>query len=593
MAKDALQTVISVTDGFSKNFILFEKRIHHSLGPLKKLEHSMERLKRVSRFDLFKQGWSDLRKNSKDFILNIRNIGQSFGYVKTAAFGVVNVLDKVASRGDDIAKTSRRLGLSVESLQKFRHAADLAGVPVESMQESLRKMAVGAVRASYGVEKESRAFKALKVSVKNADGTMKNSEQLLLDISDRFANAGLSATEKLFVANEVFGKSGSKMIELLNQGPDLLHEQFEEMVRLGLITEKDAKASEDYNDALARMRRAIEGVEVALASDLLGPMTDAVEYLTNFLKDNKEVFKKTLEPFVKSIPTIVEHATKALPGLFDAFVWLAGKVDWFVDHFGVKFPIITIITANVIAPFGLALLGIGKMMYVVGRAIAALVLRFFPMKTSVLQVSNVVEKSTQKVSVFRSGLNRLKSAGVSTAGVFKKLTSTLFRTGKSFDKVAASAQKSSVSVTKSGSSALAMSGKLLGALAALDAAGSVFEKMTDKENERYKNLSGGEKFGRVVLDVFEDLPVVGGFLKGIENLSVDKVDFSGVPRDLLAESMNFEDSDLFDAVAETKTITNNNHSTIDVNFNGFPKNTEIKRHGYKDPSFGYSMNPAF
>ena len=276
MAKDALQTVISVTDGFSKNFILFEKRIHHSLGPLKKLEHSMERLKRVSRFDLFKQGWSDLRKNSKDFILNIRNIGQSFGYIKTAAFGVVNVLDKVSSRGNDIAKTSRRLGLSVESLQKFRHAADLAGVPVESMQESMRKMAVGAVRASYGVEKESRAFKALKVSVKNADGTMKSSEQLLLDISDRFANAGLSATEKLFVANEVFGKSGSKMIELLNQGPDLLHEQFEEMVRLGLITEKDAKASEDYNDALARMRRAIEGVEVALPIWTTTPFSFAV-----------------------------------------------------------------------------------------------------------------------------------------------------------------------------------------------------------------------------------------------------------------------------------------------------------------------------
>ena len=593
MAVNGVQTFISLTDGFSKNFILFEKRIHHALMPIKKMEKSLDRLNRVSRFDLFKKGFSDFRKNSKDFILSVRNIGQSFGYVKTAVVKVADALNTVSLRGDDIAKTSRRLGLSVESLQKFRHAADLAGVPVDAMQESMRKMAVGAFRASQGVEKESKAFKALKISVKNADGSMKDNEQLILEMADRFANAGYSATEKLYIANEVFGKSGSKMIELLNQGSDALHGQFEEMVKLGLMTEEEAKASEQYNDALAKMRRAIDGIQTALAADLLGPMTEAVEYLTNFLIENKDVFKKSLEPFVKSIPVMIEHITAALPGVFEAFVKFAEWFDWFVDHLGIKFPAIAIVVANVIAPFTLALAGLGKMLFVVGRAVAAVLARFIPFGKSVNQVSVATEKTAQKTSFLRSALGKINGVGKSSIGIFRRLTSTLQKTGSGFSRMGKAANVAGANVSKTGNTAAAVSTKMVGALAAAYAVGDAFERMTDKENERYKNMSGFDKFLRVSLDVVEDVPIFGSFVKGIENLSVDKIDFG--ESEGLTSSLTDEDFELMDLVKSENKKAVQGGGRIDVNFNNFPKeHAKIKKTGFDDPTkYGFSMSPAF
>lgn len=593
MAVNGVQTFISLTDGFSKNFILFEKRIHHALMPIKKMEKSLDRLNRVSRFDLFKKGFSDFRKNSKDFILSVRNIGQSFGYVKTAVVKVADALNTVSLRGDDIAKTSRRLGLSVESLQKFRHAADLAGVPVDAMQESMRKMAVGAFRASQGVEKESKAFKALKISVKNADGSMKDNEQLILEMADRFANAGYSATEKLYIANEVFGKSGSKMIELLNQGSDALHGQFEEMVKLGLMTEEEAKASEQYNDALAKMRRAIDGIQTALAADLLGPMTEAVEYLTNFLIENKDVFKKSLEPFVKSIPVMIEHITAALPGVLEAFVKFADWFDWFVDHLGIKFPAIAIVVANVIAPFTLALAGLGKMLFVVGRAVAAVLARFIPFGKSVNQVSVATEKTAQKTSFLRSALGKINGVGKSSIGIFRRLTSTLQKTGSGFSRMGKAANVAGANVSKTGNTAAAVSTKMVGALAAAYAVGDAFERMTDKENERYKNMSGFDKFLRVSLDVVEDVPIFGSFVKGIENLSVDKIDFG--ESEGLTSSLTDEDFELMDLVKSENKKAVQGGGRIDVNFNNFPKeHAKIKKTGFDDPTkYGFSMSPAF
>ena len=593
MAVNGVQTFISLTDGFSKNFILFEKRIHHALMPIKKMEKSLDRLNRVSRFDLFKKGFSDFRKNSKDFILSVRNIGQSFGYVKTAVVKVADALNTVSLRGDDIAKTSRRLGLSVESLQKFRHAADLAGVPVDSMQESMRKMAVCAFRASQGVEKESKAFKALKISVKNADGSMKDNEQLILEMADRFANAGYSATEKLYIANEVFGKSGSKMIELLNQGSDALHGQFEEMVKLGLMTEEEAKASEQYNDALAKMRRAIDGIQTALAADLLGPMTEAVEYLTNFLIENKDVFKKSLEPFVKSIPVMIEHITAALPGVLEAFVKFADWFDWFVDHLGIKFPAIAIVVANVIAPFTLALAGLGKMLFVVGRAVAAVLARFISFGKSVNQVSVATEKTAQKTSFLRSALGKINGVGKSSIGIFRRLTSTLQKTGSGFSRMGKAANVAGANVSKTGNTAAAVSTKMVGALAAAYAVGDAFERMTDKENERYKNMSGFDKFLRVSLDVVEDVPIFGSFVKGIENLSVDKIDFG--ESEGLTSSLTDEDFELMDLVKSENKKAVQGGGRIDVNFNNFPKeHAKIKKTGFDDPTkYGFSMSPAF
>lgn len=596
----ALETMISVTDGFSAGFLAFEKRVQHATKPVENLKSVLKSFDRISGLKSFRLAFADLSKHSTAFLFNVRNIGQSFGYIGSAFKGVVSTLDKVSSRGDELAKTSERLGFTVVELQQFRYVADLAGVSSENFTKGIRKLSEASVEAAGGSKVQKEAFKALGISVKNSEGEIKSSQDLLLELSRRFVETGpkaLSASEKIFAAQKLLGKSGTELITVLNQGPDAIKAQMDELIKLGYMTEKQAKASAEYRDALDKMNVAVDNLTTSLAGDILGPMTSSVEYLTEFLSQNKSVFKEALDPFVKQIPEMAKTFAAALPDVLKVFDKVMWAVNSFVDSVGLFWPTLIIVGSGIIAPLTLSLAALGKAAVSLFKPFVSLFTLIAkikaPTEKSAVAVNKmsgaadkagaVVDKMSKKAS---KSLRRLKKDAKNTETRLNQLTVTTKKTANGFNLMGNSAVKAGTKLSSSGSKAMGVIGKMVGGLMALDAAGSFFERITD-ETERKKGV------GRIFVDTLEDLPVLGSFLKGIENLSVGKVDFgeSSVP-DLTAGMRDLDESELFRS--STKTINNNTHSTIDVNFNGFPKNTTITRRGTVDPSLlGYSMNPAF
>ena len=57
----------------------------------------------------------------------------------------------------------------------------------------------------------------LGIAVNNADGSLKPSDQLLGEIADKFQDLP-NGPEKAAVAMDIFGRSGQKMITMLNGG---------------------------------------------------------------------------------------------------------------------------------------------------------------------------------------------------------------------------------------------------------------------------------------------------------------------------------------------------------------------------------------
>ena len=305
MAEQKLNTTISMTDKFSKTVADFEKKLYHTLKPINSVEKSLKRLGNAFAFRDLSKNIGMLKDSSTELFFNIRNIGQSFGYIKDAFVGVVNLLDKVTAKGDELSKTAERLGFTVEELQKFEYVADLAGVSSENFTKGIKKLSEASVEAAGGQKEYVKAFKALGVSFKNADGSIKSSQELLLSLADRFAETGkreLSASQKIFAAQKLLGKSGVDLITVINQGSDAIRGQMDELVKLGIIDTEQAQKSAAYRDEVGKLKRSIDGLSIALASDLFGPMTASVEYLTNFMISNRDVLKNSLQPFIDKIP---------------------------------------------------------------------------------------------------------------------------------------------------------------------------------------------------------------------------------------------------------------------------------------------------
>lgn len=180
--------------------------------------------------------------------------------IGAAVIGFQQLTKATLDLGDQLFKLSQRTGISVEELSELAHAGNLADVPVEALSIGLKKLAVNMADAARDTGDAKDAFKALGISVTNADGSLKSSNQVMLEVADRFA-AMEDGAGKTALAVKIFGRAGDQMIPLLNQGSAGLRENAEEARKLGIVWSTDlARKAEELNDNLTRLKQAFIGM---------------------------------------------------------------------------------------------------------------------------------------------------------------------------------------------------------------------------------------------------------------------------------------------------------------------------------------------
>lgn len=170
---------------------------------------------------------------------------------------------------DAAAKQARTVGLLTEEITALNYAAKLSGVNQEELTGALVRLSRTASDADKGVKLAAESFERLGIKVRGTDGAIKSSSQLLSEISDRFAQLP-DGVEKTAIATELFGRSGAKLISLLNGGSEGLRQMREEAEALGLVIGTDmAKASEKLNDNIARLQKNLTGLGNVIAANVL------------------------------------------------------------------------------------------------------------------------------------------------------------------------------------------------------------------------------------------------------------------------------------------------------------------------------------
>jgi hypothetical protein len=137
---------------------------------------------------------------------------------------------------------------------------------------------------------------------------------VLLETAELFERMP-DGVQKTNLAVEMFGRSGLNMIPMLNQGRDGITELMAEAERLGVVIDgRTAKAAEEFNDQLTKLRAGGRG----LIQDVVGP-------LLPMLIDMAEGFRENLKT--------VRELAAALPG-GGLGGWM-GKAD-FIRRVGVE-----------------------------------------------------------------------------------------------------------------------------------------------------------------------------------------------------------------------------------------------------------------
>ena len=188
---------------------------------------------------------------------------------------LIRMTEESAAYADEILTQSAVTGLSTEALQEYQYAAELVDVSLDTLTSSQTKMIRSMDAARRGSKEQAEAFDKLGISVQNADGTLRDAQDVFGDVIDALG-AISNETERDAIAMTIFGRSARDLNPLIKAGSDGLRELAQEAHNVGYVMSEEALAALGaVDDQVQRMNRSNE----ALKNQIAVSMAPAVENL--------------------------------------------------------------------------------------------------------------------------------------------------------------------------------------------------------------------------------------------------------------------------------------------------------------------------
>ena len=205
--------------------------------------------------------------------------------VAALATGYVALVKTVINTGDEFIKMSQKTMMSVESLSALSYAAELSDVSNQTLQAGIIKLNDAMSEAADGTELYADAFAAIGVAVTDTEGSLRSTESVLMDVAERVSQLKDDG-DKVNLVKAIFGKGGTELLPLLNSGKVGIAELTAEAERMGLVmTTETAKAAEQLNDDLTRLKRTVTGWGRNLVSDDIRTFAAVMKEYDNQLKE--------------------------------------------------------------------------------------------------------------------------------------------------------------------------------------------------------------------------------------------------------------------------------------------------------------------
>lgn len=232
-----------------------------------------------------------------------------------AVGGMVKFAEKTAATADNVDKMSQKMGLSRTAFQELDFILSQSGADINSFGTGMKTLLGNMDKVSEGNKTATANFEALGVSVQNADGSLRNQEDVMWDTIKAFQGMEDSA-EKSRLAQELFGKQGQELMPLLNGEAGSLEEMKEKAHELGLVmSDETIDAGVKLTDTMDQLKRGFGAIVTQIGAKLI------------------PIVQKGAEKFIEFLPAIRNVASNAREALAPAFNFVSNAVNVVKDVF--------------------------------------------------------------------------------------------------------------------------------------------------------------------------------------------------------------------------------------------------------------------
>lgn len=304
----------------------------------------------IARTEAFTKGMSRSKKTIRSLeraTMSTLNTVKRFGFIAgAAALGGLALLVKQSMKNVDvIAKLSDRIGVSTEFLAAFGHQAKISGLTTQEFNKGIEMFVRRIGELTQGTGEARYGLLALDLSLEQI--LHMNPEKSFLLIAERIRGLSTQA-EKAAAAYRFFGRSGSKMLNLLEGDTKNVIARAKE---LGITFDREqARRIERANDAITRMQSAFEGVGNTLAvavAPLIEKIADKISAMTSGT-NSLEAMQKHVNNLAIGT-TYVSDAFLAVQGVIKGII---GGVQGLISFLLTGVEVIMRVTSRVIEKLG-------------------------------------------------------------------------------------------------------------------------------------------------------------------------------------------------------------------------------------------------
>lgn len=200
-------------------------------------------------------------------------MGTALVAIGTAAIGAATGLAKMAvdsaAYADEILTMSTVTGMSTESLQSYKYAAELVDVSLDTLTGSMSKNIKSMSTARKGTGDAALAYKQLGISIVDSKGALRDSETVYWEAIDALGQVS-NETERDALAMAIFGKSAQDLNPLIAQGSEGIAKLTEEAKKMGAVMSDDTLAALGaFDDSIQRLKSTAGAAKNMLGTVLL------------------------------------------------------------------------------------------------------------------------------------------------------------------------------------------------------------------------------------------------------------------------------------------------------------------------------------
>lgn len=223
--------------------------------------------------DNFTSKWRGVNKNATDGLKRFGKVAAlSFTAAAAATTAFVNKYQKVADR---IAKSAASVDLSVETYHALGQAFKEGGGNAQQFSRAMQRFTRSAGEAVQGTGEGASAFRELGVSVFDAEGNVRSTEDVLRSATTAISQMD-SQSQKAAAAADLFGRNWAPVLATFKDGGVAIDQATASMQLLGAeITAEDTSRLEKWGDEWARVGVTFEALGVRLASTI----AEALDFL--------------------------------------------------------------------------------------------------------------------------------------------------------------------------------------------------------------------------------------------------------------------------------------------------------------------------